>query len=347
MNWDTGTAARKQVGLDGVNRLAGPVSEVTRLLDSVRSACAAVATRARQVRIETVAIPAYAAALPVAKATTPTPDPDYFYLSDAETTLAYVLTLDSVNFGSGYFPHLRKLPGRSGARTIAAHLRRRFAAQGPFTAAELEALTAADCTRLFGQEPDGGPVDELMALFARALNDLGRFLLERYGGRFAGPVEVAAGSAERLVEILAQMPLYQDVAVYDGLTVPFYKRAQLAAADLALTLGGHGLGAFHDLERLTIFADNLVPHVLRCDGILHYSPALLARIEAEELIPAGAPEEVEIRACAVHAAELIVAELRRAGCAVSSMQLDYLLWNRGQQPGYKARPRHRTRTVFY
>jgi transposase len=30
-----------------------------------------------------------------------------------------------------------------------------------------------------------------------------------------------------------------------------------------------------------------------------------------------------------------------------AMGLDYLLWNRGQQPYYKARPRHRTRTVFY
>jgi hypothetical protein len=30
------------------------------------------------------------------------------------------------------------------------------------------------------------------------------------------------------------------------------------------------------------------------------------------------------------------------------MALDYLLWTRGQQPEYKrAKPRHRTRTVFY
>jgi hypothetical protein len=27
--------------------------------------------------------------------------------------------------------------------------------------------------------------------------------------------------------------------------------------------------------------------------------------------------------------------------------LDAWLWNRGQEPRYKARPRHRTRTVFY
>jgi hypothetical protein len=29
------------------------------------------------------------------------------------------------------------------------------------------------------------------------------------------------------------------------------------------------------------------------------------------------------------------------------MQLDYVLWNRGQEAAYKALPRHRARTVFY
>jgi hypothetical protein len=98
---------------------------------------------------------------------------------------------------------------------------------------------------------------------------------------------------------------------------------------------------------LTIFADNLVPHVLRVDGILQYTDKLAARIDAGHLIPAGSPEEVEIRASALHAAELLVAALRSRGQPVSAMGLDYVLWNRGQQPYYKARPRHRTRTIFY
>jgi hypothetical protein len=98
---------------------------------------------------------------------------------------------------------------------------------------------------------------------------------------------------------------------------------------------------------LTIFADNLVPHVLRVDGILLYEEALAARIDSEQLIPPGSMEEVEIRACAVHAVELLTEELRSSGHNVTAMGLDYLLWNRGQQPYYKARPRHRTRTVFY
>ena len=123
--------------------------------------------------------------------------------------------------------------------------------------------------------------------------------------------------------------------------MPFYKRAQLMAADLWVAFGGRGPGRFHDLERLTIFADNLVPHVLRVDGVLRYERRLAERIDAGELLPPG-EEEREIRACAVHACELIAARL-----GIPARDLDVMLWDRGQQPRYKARPRHRTRTVFY
>lgn len=52
--------------------------------------------------------------------------------------------------------------------------------------------------RLFGQTGASGPVAELMALFARALNDLGRHLLARFDGRFAALVEAAGASAQHL-----------------------------------------------------------------------------------------------------------------------------------------------------
>ena len=277
----------------------------------------------------------------------PVLDPRYHYLGEPEGTLAFVLTLDAINLGSGYFPHLRKRPGLSGYFTVASALKERFDAGGPFDAAELERLTAADCAALFGQEPDNGPVAELMGLFATALNDLGRFLRVRFGGRFGGPVEAAGQSAERLIALLAEMPFFRDVQRYEHLEVPLFKRAQLTAADLALAFDGRGLGRFDDLDRLTIFADNLVPHVLRIDGVLRYDQGLAARIDAGELIPPGSPEEVEIRAGAVHAVELLVAALQGAGREATSMRLDYLLWNRGQESSYKARPRHRTRTVYY
>jgi hypothetical protein len=137
------------------------------------------------------------------------------------------------------------------------------------------------------------------------------------------------------------------VARYRGRDVPLYKRAQLLAADLAIAFGGTGPGAFDDLDRLTLFADNLVPHVLRVDGVLAYDDQLLRRIDAGELIPAGSLEETEIRAVAVHAVERLVPALRRLGAPVTARLLDYHLWNRGQGVHYKSRPRHRTRTIFY
>jgi hypothetical protein len=158
---------------------------------------------------------------------------------------------------------------------------------------------------------------------------------------------MAGGQAERLMRMLSQMSFFQDVAIYKGLEVPFYKRAQIAAADLYLAFKGQGPGQFEDIDRLTIFADNLVPHVLRMDGVLHYEKDLANRIEKGEEIPASSSEEIEIRACAVHAAELVLEEFHQRGYTLNALQVDQFLWNRGQQPFYRAHSRHRTRTVFY
>jgi hypothetical protein len=289
--------------------------------------------------------------LPVEQASSPKLDPYHHYLGDPREIVAYILTLNAINFGSGYFPYLQKRPRLSGYFTVATCLKERFEMQGAFTARELSRLTPENCADIFEQDLTKEPVRELMELFTSAWNELGRHLIARYEGDFVGLVNAAEASAERLVELLAKMPYFQDVQQYNGLEVPlevpFYKRAQLTAADLSIALGNQGFGFFTDLPRLTIFVDNLIPHVLRVDGILQYESNLAAAIDAEELISAGTDEEIEIRACAVHAAELIVAELRRLGHKVSALKLDYLLWNRGQQPEYKARPRHRTRTIFY
>ena len=86
-----------------------------------------------------------------------------------------------------------------------------------------------------------------------------------------------------------------------------------------------GLAPAADLPVLTLFADNLVPHVLRLDGVLAFDDDLVARIEREELLEHGSPEEVEIRACAVHAVELLVA----AHEATTATAVDNALWHRG------------------
>jgi hypothetical protein len=289
-----------------------------RLLDEVRASCAEIAASARSVSID------LARAADVAPGPPPALDPERHYLEGTpEAVAAYLLTLDAINFGSGWFPTLRKRPGCSGYFTVAWSLADRFRERGPWSSAELAAIEAPEVASVLGQDPR----HELMTLYAQALRELGAFL----GGRGAlDVVAEAGGSAERLAAVLAEgMPLFRDPG--------FYKRAQIVGNDLTLA----GVADFEDIDRLTIFADNLVPHVLRVDGVLRYDPALAAHIDAGELLPPGR-EETEIRACALHACERIA-----AATGVPPRVLDVRLWNRGQEPRYKAVPRHRTRSTNY
>ena len=288
------------------------------LPEEVRAACAAIADRARSVRIDLDALAA------VDPGPQPQLDRERHYIDgEPEAVARYFLTLDSINFGSGWFPTLTKRTGCSGYFTVAWALADHFRAAGAWSNAQLRALRAEELAEVLGQRPD----HELMALYAQALRDLGRFLGERGALEL---VEEARGSAAELARMLAGgMALYDDRG--------FYKRAQIVPSNLALA----GVAAFSDLDRLTIFADNLVPHVLRHHGVLVYEERLAAHIDAGRLLRLGAQEH-EIRACAVHACTLLAERLR-----LSEPELDHRLWTLGQSPQIKARPRHRCRCVYY
>ena len=316
------------------------------VFDRIREACAEVAARADSVRIDREALERFAEELASDERAAQVYDPVHHHVGDRDATLAYVLTLDAINFGSGWFPVLDKLPGHSGYLTVATRLKAHFEREGPLPASQLQTLDGTQVARILGQR-DAGEAGALMALYAQALRELGDFLEQRYGGRFEGPVEAAEGSAAAFVGQLAELPLYADVSTYRGAAVPFYKRAQITVADLALAFEGEGPGAFQDIDALTIFADNLVPHVLRRQGVLVYEESLGARIEAGALLPAGCEEEVEIRACAVHAVEQVARQLASRGAPMPVREIDGLLWSRGQAPEVKSHPRHRTRTCFY
>ena len=316
------------------------------LLEGVRRACARVAELAEFVRLDRAALERWVEVRAGSPPAPPSLDPAHHRVGDADTTLAFVLTLDAINFGSGWFPVLTKRSGLSGYLSIATALKEHFEREGPWSAAGLRRVTSSDCAAILGQRGNAAALP-LMQLFARALVDLGVWLEARHGGCFRAAVAAAGESAEALARSLAEMPLYRDVSLYRGFEVPLYKRAQITASDLAEAFEGEGPGRFRDLERLTIFADNLVPHVLRREGVLVYAPELALRIDREELLPAGSPAEVEIRAVALHAVECALAALRARGVEICASALDHELWNRGQAPEIKAHPRHRTRSTYY
>jgi putative queuosine salvage protein len=317
------------------------------ILDKIRAACAEVTRRARLVSIDHDALAQLAAALDRDPPTSAYPDA--YHRGDEETTCRFVVILESINFGSGWHPVLRKRPGLSGHQTMAAGLTDLARPGDLWTADELQQLTAEECARVFGQPTAGEPF-VLMRHFARALNDLGRLLVDEHDGDARALIAEADRSAERLVLLLDRMPLFRDVARYDELVVPFSKRAQLCSATLSLAFDGHGLGRFDDLDRLTMFADNLVPHVLWCEGVLRFDPDLERRIAAGELLPAGGREDVELRAVALTAVERLAGAVGGSAGAVghaTAMTIDNELWERGHQPRIKAHPRPRVRTTAY
>jgi hypothetical protein len=298
------------------------------LPDEVRASCAWVAERARFVRIEESEIQAYAANLPDSGASE-----QPAAAADPEAAAAFAICMNAINFGSGWWPTIRKRPGHSGYATMAGGVEDRFADAGPWAAEELVAMDAGAIAAVVGQDP----AHPLMAQFAAALRDVGEHLLAEHGGHYLGVVE-STDSIPALAGLLAGWESFADASEYEGRRVPFFKRAQLAAADL------HRAGAadLPGLGRLTAFADNLVPHVLRVDGVLRLDSDLTSRIEAEELLPHGSPEEVELRACAVHTIELLAAP-----SGLISAEIDSALWNRGRDRRYKSLPRPRSRNTAY
>jgi hypothetical protein len=325
-----------------LRRTVSAQAVILSLMDQLRGACATLAARARHVRILSEQIPAYAEEirreLEVRQSKAgqarevPAADP-----ADREATASFWLTLDAINFGSGWFPTLRKRPGLSGYNTIAAAWRDHLATAGPWRDQDLVGLDAGSLAAILGQDP-GHP---LMALYAASLSDLGGVVRQSAGGSFAAVADQANGSAVTLATMLGGWSCFEDCSRYEELILPFLKRAQIAAADLHRA----GVTRLGDLDRLTMFADNLVPHVLRLDGVLRFEADLVVRIERGELIEHGSTEEVEIRAGALHAVESIVAQL--ASSSVTAVAVDEFLWNRGQQPRYKAVPRHRSRCTAY
>ncbi len=280
------------------------------LTDDVRRHCAELAAAARHVRIDTEAeiAPGGISGLDATL---------HFLEGSREDVARYVLILDSINFGSGWFHELGTATdaltdGGSPPTPASAAHRGAQRSCAPSTPRPWRSVLGLD------------PAHQLTRLYAAALNHLGLFLGE------APALRVLEPTAEGVAERLTAMPFFDDVG--------FFKRAQIAANDLHLA----GVIEFPDIDRLTIFADNLVPHVLRLDGVLVYSDELAELIDRGVELPAGGEHERELRACAVHACEGLA---RRVG--VAPAVLDNWLWNRGLQPPYSERPAHVTRTVYY
>ena len=133
------------------------------LPDEVRATCALIAENARSVTIDLEALEA------LDPGPAPVPEPERHLLEGRpEDVAAYFLALDTINFGSGWFPTLHKRvdhEGRpvSGYFTVAWSLADRFRGAGPWTNAELRALSTEEVAGTLGQ-PREAALDPLVGV---------------------------------------------------------------------------------------------------------------------------------------------------------------------------------------
>lgn len=271
----------------------------------------------------------------------------HFVAGEDELTIAYVFVLDTVNFCFWGDPKWGRPYGDrwlDGYWALAAALTEEARKNPGFL--DPHALADLDTGKL-GQVLTGRPTIPLLEERVTSLRELGHWIVDRFGGKFAPALREANGDAIELVRlVIAGLPSYRDEAAFHGRRVCFYKRAQILAADLHGAGSGRGWGDLARLHELTAFADYKLPQILRHQGILRYAPALADRVDNQVPLPAGSAEEVEIRAATIHAVELLRQELAGRGLDLPAYRIDWLLWSASQDSG-QMRPYHRTRTIYY
>ncbi|KAI8031048.1 Queuosine salvage protein [Camellia lanceoleosa] len=245
------------------------------------------------------------------------------YFDNGPVTVQYLLVLDALNFCFGLFILDKDLSYYHLALGLKAALQND------------KSVFDADCL----QKYTGSELWKWLIL-PRPLpltDEQVRLLRGNFDGIASKLVESCANPAVMLVALpTCLFPGFCDHTVYKGHQIFLYKRAQIFASDLRGSFKGKGYGEFNDIGAITIFADYIVPAVLRQLGVLRYNSSLAGIIEAK----------LELRACLIYAVEKMRELIwKKSGKQVLSVDLDLWLWSIGVEcPSLQHR---RTLSTYY
>lgn len=271
-------------------------------------------------------------------------DEDLHYFADAATdgplTCQYIMVLDALNFC--FWPT---------AGMEYEHLARglKHALEKDPTALNAERLASIDSKTVAAWFSPYDPPQ--LQERTRKVREVGNVLLEFFDGWALNMVKKSDHSVVKLLQLVfSHFPGFQDHSIYNGEQVFLLKRAQILVGDIWGAYGrrrNSGVASFTDIEQLTMFADYRVPQLLHSEGVLTYSTWLEERIDKREELYPGSMAEVEIRSATIHAVELIQQHLKDAGHNVLVIEVDWLLWQIGEDSKDQIRPHHRTLSTFY
>nr|XP_023870457.1 queuosine salvage protein-like [Quercus suber]POE88720.1 upf0553 protein [Quercus suber] len=262
-------------------------------MDDVRASSAWVATHSSHVVVDSAGIEK------VVDNIGPIPKVEWdfegiHYFDNGPLTVQYLFVLDALNFCFWPDKELNYDHLASGLKAVLQN------DQSAFDADRLQKYTGPQLRELL-KWPRPLPLEDERV---RLLHEVGYELERSFDGKASNLVKSCGKSALKLVALVTRhFPGFRDHTLYKGHQVFLYKRAQIFVADLWGAFKGQSYGQFNDIGSITIMADYIVPAVLRQLGVLRYSSTLASTIEANSEIGPGSEEEVELRACSVHAVE--------------------------------------------
>jgi hypothetical protein len=253
--------------------------------------------------------------------------------------LIFCFVVDALNFC--FWPSEGSIEYADMTRVIAGALRNN-------ELADLQEITEPQIDAwlvIYGGFPVGTSWPLGSAIRVRALQELGA-AFAAHGEPEAWLQACNDSALELLNMIIARLPMFQDETAlfHNGSNQRycFYKRAQILVADIWGCLDQKVFSK--DIDQVTTFADYRVPQLLRDMGVLCYSAQLEEIVDSKQEIPANTLNEIAIRVGTI----LAVERLREAmGTPVTSIEVDWLLWNQGEAQRHTLKPHHRTATWFY
>ena len=212
----------------------------------------------------------------------------------------------------------------------------------------LSTISRSELNKIFEANIEMPMLDEKLAV----LHQVGKVLAEKYSGHFHNFVHARSpklydngnGLIDRLV---VEFPRFNDISMLDGHEIKFYKLAQLGIWMLYATLHRSGKFRLDDPEKMTAFADYIVPVALRLLGITSYSKELEHAINTYQLIPRDSRWEIEVRAHCIYGTALLREEVNKRRAPDSQViipQIDARLWTHYHTTTW---PHHLTKTIMY
>lgn len=238
---------------------------------------------------------------------------DRHFFDGTYRTVHYLLVLHALSFCLWSSEWSVEYKGKtcSGYWALVVSLRRAFGdGVAIWNAKGLSRMSEVELGYLLRGSGEAPHLEERVAV----LRELGSILQKRYSGDFTTGIKEAGGSAPALVEQIVQaFPFFRDEGVHQRRTVRFQQAAQSFVASLHWAFGTARWGRFKDLDSLTAPADHRLPQVLRGLDVLRYSADLAQAVDGGTPLRVGSPAEMEIRACAVWAVELLRREMEALG----------------------------------